>query len=346
MGGLSENTSDPPDLNEWIESQRTRDGAGANGNLGAFTVHRHSGGAWVHFVQPSFAQWCLQGLNGREVPGGASLRVRYSGILQDTSIPPPVRYVKRAPPNPAAKRPSPGGGASAASSSSKAAVNSTINIVGPPDGGDAKRVKADSGVDAAAKLNGNGGASSSSSSAGMAAASSTNGHASRVVPPPPGSRVVGAPPRPGGGVAPGGKPTWDAATMGTNADVLRLALSRLDIDVALGEILHFLTNDDRLPGRTRKAVQFLHGLREQMVLAEAQKSNPELFDCPFTTKKVESYTFKEVKQQYGDDFRDKFWPVFQAFNCVLPAHAPEESPPDTTPEAALKAFLPSGKGGT
>ena len=35
-----------------------------------------------------------------------------------------------------------------------------------------------------------------------------------------------------------------------HADVLRLALSRLDIDVALGEILHFLTHDERLPGRT------------------------------------------------------------------------------------------------
>ena len=87
--------------------------------------------------------------------------------------------------------------------------------------------------------------------------------------------------------------------MGTNADVLRLALSRLDIDVALGEILHFLTNDDRLPGRTRKAVQFLHGLREQMVLAEAQKSNPELFDCPLASKAVETYTFAEVRQRYA-----------------------------------------------
>lgn len=89
------------------------------------------------------------------------------------------------------------------------------------------------------------------------------------------------------------------------------ARSRLDVDVALGEILHFLTNDERLPGRTRKAVQFLHGLREQMVQHDTQKSNPELFDCPFSAASVEQYTFKEVRTCYGDDFGAKFWPVFQ-----------------------------------
>ena len=36
------------------------------------------------------------------------------------------------------------------------------------------------------------------------------------------------------------------------------ALSRLDIDVALAEIVHFLQSDERLPTRTRKAVQFLN----------------------------------------------------------------------------------------
>ena len=99
--------------------------------------------------------------------------------------------------------------------------------------------------------------------------------------------------------------------------------SRLDVDVALGEIVHFLTHDERLPGRTRKAVQFLHGLREQMVQHDTQKTNPELFDCPFTAASVEQYTFKEVRQQYGDSFRDKFWPVFQvhAVNAVACANA-------------------------
>ena len=117
--------------------------------------------------------------------------------------------------------------------------------------------------------------------------------------------------------------------------------SRLDVDVALGEILHFLTTDERLPGRTRKAVQFLTGLREQMVQKDCQKSNPELFDCPFSAASVETYTFKEVRMRYGDSFQQKFWPVFQAFNCVLPAHAPEEAEEEQTPSAALASFLPA-----
>ena len=114
----------------------------------------------------------------------------------------------------------------------------------------------------------------------------------------------------------------------------------MDVDSALGEILHFLTHDERLPGRTRKAVQFLHGLREQMVLHDTQKSNPELFDCPLHAAQPASYTFREVRQAYGDSFKDKFWPVFQAFNCVLPAHAPEEPEPGQAPAAALASFLP------
>jgi hypothetical protein len=96
--------------------------------------------------------------------------------------------------------------------------------------------------------------------------------------------------------------------------------SRLDVDVALGEIVHFLTHDERLPGRTRKAVQFLHGLREQMVTQQTQVTHPELFDCPFTAAAVESYTFREVRQRYGDSFSDKFWPVFQVTLALTPSH--------------------------
>lgn len=116
--------------------------------------------------------------------------------------------------------------------------------------------------------------------------------------------------------------------------------SKLDVDVALSEIVYFLTNDERLPGRTRKAVQFLHGLREQMVQKDTQKSNPELFDCPFTQARIQNYTFKEVRQSYGEGFRDKFWPVFQAFNCVLPAHAPEEDEASQSDTGSVSAFIP------
>ena len=48
---------------------------------------------------------------------------------------------------------------------------------------------------------------------------------------------------------------------------------------------------------------------------------------------------------YGDAFSETFWPVFQAFNCVLPAHAPEEAPPGQPPAAALSAFLPPPRDG-
>jgi hypothetical protein len=180
--------------------------------------------------------------------------------------------------------------------------------------------------------------------------------------------------------------------------------SRLDVDVALCEILHFLKNDERLPGRTRKAVQFLHvrlshlapstacaplrhpllaplqppsppppllsrssrappidglhlqtrrsplpypaqGLREQMVQHDTQKSSPELFDCPLTRRKVSDYTFREVRQRYGEQFREQFWPVFQAFNCVLPARQPEETAAkDAAAEkAAIASFIPITK---
>ena len=119
--------------------------------------------------------------------------------------------------------------------------------------------------------------------------------------------------------------------------------SKLDVDVALSEIVHFLAHDERLPGRTRRAVQFLAGLREQMVTTRAHTKTPELFDCPFTQQNVETYTFKEVRQRFGEQFRDKFWPVFQAFNCVLPAHAPEEAEAGQTPAQALAAFLPTAK---
>ena len=381
LGGLSQSVSDPPDVTEWIEGQRSREGGGAA--LGSFKVDRHAGGAWVHFVSPVFAQLCLSGLNGRELPTGGNLRVRYAGFYEDTSRAPAVQYVKRAPagaassrgqvrpragaatdppPGAAAKRKVEEGGGSSASARGAAGA----------DGGDAsgKRVKAEGSRTAVKSEDGklpsmqNGGTSSASN--GHAGSSSSGGPART-------SASAGSPGRPAAKAGKPAGPQWEGGSW-TDADVLRLALSKLDVDVALGEIVHFLTNDERLPGRTRKAVQFLHGLRNVMVQSETQKSNPELFDCPFTAAAVESYTFKEVRQRYGDSFRDKFWPVFQArrppprarlcppphavrhslmvvalachpqaFNCVLPAHAPEETESTQTPAAALASFVPSAK---
>lgn len=128
--------------------------------------------------------------------------------------------------------------------------------------------------------------------------------------------------------------------------------SNLDVDVALNEVLHFLTNDERLPGRTRKTVQFLNGLREQMVLSETHKAHPELFECPLARKvhpgeasqadtREALYTFKEVRQGYGESFSEHFWPLFGAFNTLLPAHAPEDDEGDDEAGTdGLSAFLP------
>ena len=116
--------------------------------------------------------------------------------------------------------------------------------------------------------------------------------------------------------------------------------SKLDVDVALSEILQFLQSDERLPTRTRKAVQFLNGLRQQMVHAQTHASHPELFDCPLSAAAHDSaiapiaatlhsssiasvYTLADVRRSFGDGFQERFWPIFRAFNCVLPAHAPE-----------------------
>ena len=286
------------DVKGLIEKQRGRtaltESAGACGTI---DVKSYTGGAWAHFSSPAFAQHCMSTLNGfTPATNAPMLRVRYAGDVEDTSRAPQVRYVKRlrseAAPTPAAGR-------------GQAAGGSKAVVADPSSTSDAKRIKIDASSAApAAKQQGRSSPSLNASLGGgatptAAAASGSGG---------------------GGG---GAVSDWAGGT-GTTADVLRLALGKLDIDVALAEILYFLTHDERLPGRTRKAVQFLHGLRECMVQGEAHKSKPELFDCPLASNAVTDYTFKEVRQRYGDKFRDTFWPVFQAFNCVLPSHAPEE----------------------
>ena len=83
-----------------------------------------------------------------------------------------------------------------------------------------------------------------------------------------------------------------------------------------------------------------------------QASHPQYFDCPFVATDVRQYTFKEarpaahllpvparsrhfaippsqVRQKFGSDFQHKFWPIFQAFNCLLPVLAPDAERDDS-----------------
>ena len=76
----------------------------------------------------------------------------------------------------------------------------------------------------------------------------------------------------------------------------------VEAKTALAEIRHFLRSDPRLPAKTRHAVQFLDGLRGEMVLAHKEASHPQYFDCPFVATDVRQYTFKEVRQKFGDEF--------------------------------------------
>ena len=122
---------------------------------------------------------------------------------------------------------------------------------------------------------------------------------------------------------------------GGEAEALRRDLERASVHTALTEITHFLQTDPRLPAKTRRAVQFLDGLRREMARAQKEETHPEFFECPFVATNVRQYTFREVRQKFGDQFKQRFWPVFQAFNCLLPVLAPE---PDG--EGALASFLP------
>ena len=234
MGGLSENTADGPDLNEWIEGQRNREGGGAA--LGSFKVHRHAGGAWVHFVVPTFAQWCVQGLNGRELPGGGALRVRYASYYEDTSGPPAVEYVKRPASSAASSRGQVRPRAAGEPVPSAAASKARAEDGGASaDGGDSKRLKAEGGASAPGarasvkaeepKPGSQGAATVPNGSAASACngngASSSGGAAARQV------HLGAASARAAlsAGAKPGapGQPTWSGTTW-TNADVLRLAL--------------------------------------------------------------------------------------------------------------------------
>ena len=48
---------------------------------------------------------------------------------------------------------------------------------------------------------------------------------------------------------------------------------------SMAEIRHFLVHDERLPDRTRRAVQFLDGLRHQMVSATWMSCDIRCIGC-------------------------------------------------------------------
>jgi hypothetical protein len=95
---------------------------------------------------------------------------------------------------------------------------------------------------------------------------------------------------------------------------LRQAMATSDAEDVLCEIRHFLGHDQRLPERTRLAVQFLDGLRQEMIVAKKDETSPEFFRDPFEASDIQQYTFREVREKLGDGFRDKFWPMFQMYN--------------------------------
>ena len=115
---------------------------------------------------------------------------------------------------------------------------------------------------------------------------------------------------------------------------LRQAMATSGVEEVLCEIRHFLQHDQRLPDRTRYAVQFFDGLRQQMIIAKKDETSPEYFRDPFEASDIQQYTFREVRSKLGDGFRERFWPMFQMYHACIPVHAPEAEAPD-----ALHTFL-------
>lgn len=87
-------STNQPKLEDLLEAHRS------GTSMGTAKVNWHTGGAWVHFSVPAFAQACIMALNGASSGSGGVLRVRYAQAREDTSRPPHVRYVKRAPDTP------------------------------------------------------------------------------------------------------------------------------------------------------------------------------------------------------------------------------------------------------
>ena len=50
----------------------------------------------------------------------------------------------------------------------------------------------------------------------------------------------------------------------------------------------------------------------------------------------------QVRQRFGDQFKEKFWPIFQAFNTLFPVLAPEPDG-DGAVASLVGASGPGGK---
>jgi len=72
-----------------------------------------------------------------------------------------------------------------------------------------------------------------------------------------------------------------------------------------------------------------------MLRARKDLSHPQYFACPFGLRNVQEFKLTEVREKFGDDFNAQFWPLFGAFNCLLPAHAPEAEEAEP-----IKQFVP------
>lgn len=324
-------------------------------DFGTFTVRIMAGssGAWVDFTVPSLAQEVVSLLNGSTI-GSTSVLVRYSRLGELTTSAPGAcrnlwlssasKAVSSTPPATASALSAASGatggtdvaasGGAMASSSSPAAANSgrhqgsstaphapppptttTMRLPPPPpaERSDAKRKRDDEAADEA-KRQRDEPALLTDAVKEEAAARGEGRERER-------ERERGAS-RGGGGGSLGSPGAFDEAVAG-EAEAVRSALDKAAVSTALAEIRHFLRSDPRLPAKTRHAAQFLDGLRGEMVRAHKEESHPQYFDCPFVAADVRQYTFKEVRQQFGAQFKDKFWPIFQAFNSLLPALAPE-----------------------
>ena len=132
--------------------------------------------------------------------------------------------------------------------------------------------------------------------------------------------------RRGGGGEEDGRPRRSAARTPSTRRCLRTAAPRAcarpwrrrRVGVALDEIRHFLAHDPRLPTRTRKAVQFLDGLRGQMVVAGKEQEAPRVLRVPVRGDAGAELHLPRGAPALRRPVQGAFWPIFQAFNTLFP----------------------------